>query len=93
MRYRGYKLNGYNATYTQAVFEVREQQNGVLEVTDIEGGITFLVDFGSVCENPKRRTSKWRKDEPKEQGTHIAFGSKGFLEKLKYSGLKPKDGI
>lgn len=87
-------MNGYNATYTQAVFEVREQQNGVLEVADIEGGITFLIDFESVCENPKRRTSKWRKDAPREQqGISVTFGKQGLFEQLKYSGRKPKQGV
>ena len=94
MRYRGYKLNGYNATYDKAIFDVREQQNGVLEVTDIDGGITFLIDFDNAVGEQKRRTSKWRKSEPPETcGKTVAFGGKGIIEKLKYSGRNLKNNI
>ena len=45
----GYKLNGYNATYEKTSFDVREgtnaSKNRVLEVTDVNSGITFFVEF------------------------------------------------
>lgn len=94
MIYRGYRLNGYNATYEKAVFNVVEQQDGVLEIADLESGVTILIDFDSAPETERRRTSKWRKDEPKEQhGTSITFGRKGLFEQLKYTGRKPKQGV
>lgn len=46
---RGYKLNGYNATYERTNFEVNEgynaSKNRVLEVTDINSGVTFFIEF------------------------------------------------
>ena len=91
MRFEGYKISGYDATYRKALFNVVEKgnKNRVLEVTDLESGTTFLIDFdsGSV---PNRRTSGWHKDEAKGQGTNIAFGSKGIFEQLMYEGKKRK---
>lgn len=92
MRAEGYKISGYDATYRKALFNVCERGNRVLEITDLDSGTTFLVDFDSISEQ-NRRTSKWRKDEPKEQGTSITFGSKGLFEQIKYSGRKQKNGV
>ena len=89
MKCRGYRLNGYDATYTKTTFNIVEQENRVLEITDLEGGITFVVEIDSLGEQ-NRRTSKWRKDEPKEQGTSITFGSKGLFEQLMYESKKRK---
>ena len=47
----GYKLNGYNATYRKATFEVKEK-NRVLEITEPDSGITFIVDMNE--EKPKK---------------------------------------
>ena len=92
MKCEGYKISGYDATYRKALFNVCERGNRVLEITDLDSGITFLVDFDSMS-GQNRRTSKWRKDEPREQGTSISFGSKGLFEQIKYSGRKPKNGV
>ena len=49
MRVAGYKLNAYNATYERAYFSVQEGRNAsgnrVLEVTDDDSGITFVLEF------------------------------------------------
>ena len=54
MRVGGYKLRGYDATYDRAVFDVQEGRNAsgnrVLEVTDIDSGVTFIVEF----DDPKK---------------------------------------
>ena len=92
MKCEGYKISGYDATYRKALFNVCERGNRVLEITDLDSGITFLVDFDSMS-GQNRRTSKWRKGEPREQGTSISFGSKGLFEQIKYSGRKPKNGV
>lgn len=41
----GYKVGGYDATYKKTLFSISERgiENGVLEVTDIEAGVTFIV--------------------------------------------------
>jgi hypothetical protein len=48
MRVAGYKLNGYDATYEKTYFDVREgknaEKNRVLEVTDINSGVTFIFE-------------------------------------------------
>lgn len=89
MKVKGYKFSGYDATYRKTLFDVRERGERVLEITDLDSGTTFLIDFDS-AEEQNRRTSKWRKDEPKEQGTSITFGSKGLFEQLMYEGKKRK---
>ena len=57
----GYKLNGYNATYERAYFDVREgvnaSKNRVLEVTDHDSGITFVLEF----EGKKKRRDPHKK--------------------------------
>lgn len=88
MKLEGYKLNGYDATYNKAVFEVAERgttsKNRVLEITELESGITFLLELDSAS-GKNRRTSKWRKEEVSEFGKTIHFGKAGFLEQLKYN--------
>ena len=48
MRIEGYRINGYNATYEQTYFDVREgknaKKNRVLEVEDLNSGITFVFE-------------------------------------------------
>lgn len=91
MKFTGYKFSGYDATYRKALFNVCERGDCVLEITDLDSGTTFLADFDSASEQAQnRRTSRWRKDEPKEQGTTITFGSKGLFEQLMYEGKKCK---
>ena len=55
----GYKLRGYDASYDKAVFDVREGRNAsgnrVLEVTDIDSGITFIVEFDDPKKKNRRR--------------------------------------
>ena len=89
MKCKGYRLNGYDATYTKTTFNIVEQENRVLEITDLEGGIAFVVEFDSAMEQ-NRRTSGWHNGEAKGQGTSISFGSKGLFEQLIYEGKKCK---
>ena len=47
MRVTGYRLKGYDATYEKTTFDVRihkEKKNCVLEVMDINSGMTFIFD-------------------------------------------------
>ena len=44
MKVNGYKLNGYNATYEKTLFNV-VQSGDMLEVTDINSGVTFLLEL------------------------------------------------
>lgn len=65
MRVEGYRLNGYNATYEKTLFEVRGGYNGtkgrVLEVTDIDSGMTFVFETEEDVFRPKRpKTRVWR---------------------------------
>lgn len=93
MKCKGYRLNGYDATYTKTTFNIVEQENRVLEITDLEGGIAFVVEFDSAMEQ-NRRTSKWIKEEWKDNsGVSVNFGKAGLFEQLKYSGHKPKKSI
>ena len=45
----GYKLNAYNATYEKAYFNVQEGRNSsgnrVLEITEDNSGITFILEY------------------------------------------------
>ena len=48
MKAEGYKLNGYDATYEKTLFDVKSKANKeicVLEVLDINSGITFVVEL------------------------------------------------
>ena len=59
---RGYRLNGYNATYERTSFDVREgvnsSKNRVLEVTDINSGITYIFEppDGKSKRDPSKKT-------------------------------------
>lgn len=84
----GYKYNQYDATYRKAVFNVIERGNEsrVLEITDVESGQTFIVDFQDQQQN--RRVGTWKKQRTKQQGKTIHFGRKGMFEQLKYNEKK-----
>jgi hypothetical protein len=66
MRVAGYKLNGYNATYEHTEFDIKHgynsEKNRVLEVTDIDSGVTFIFETEERYKCPKQptRTSVWR---------------------------------
>lgn len=66
MRVVGYRLNGYNATYERTNFDIRHGYNGeknrVLEVTDIESGITFIFETEERYKSDKKpqKTGFWR---------------------------------
>lgn len=86
----GYKYNQYDATYRKAVFNVidRGNESRVLEITDVESGQTFIVDFGNRDQEYKNRVRTWRKPREKQQGKAIHFGKKGMFEQLKYNERK-----
>ena len=94
MKIEGYKLNGYDATYRKALFNVNERgvEGRVLEISDVESGETFLLDLNSTGEDAHRIRS-WRKEDLSGHGRSIHFGSAGFLDKIKYSGHKKKHNI
>ena len=89
MRFEGYKISGYDATYRKALFNVVEKgnKNRVLEITDLESGTTFLIDFDNASV-PNRRTSGWHNGEAKGQGQTIHFGRMGFFKELEYNSRK-----
>lgn len=95
MRVTGYKISGYDATYKKTSFFVTERSAGIFEIEDAESGTTFILDFeGMQYQNQKPRTGIIRdRNTGSESGITIAFGSRGFLEKLKYCGRKPKNSI
>lgn len=88
---RGYKLNGYDVTYKKATFSIVEKQDGVLEITDTESGVTFILDLEDLSDAPERPTRRWRTQESAGHGVSIAFGSKGWYQKLKYGNRKRKE--
>lgn len=90
MKLEGYKISGYDATYRKALFNVCERGNRVLEITDVDSGTTFLVDFNGADREQKRRTSGWHNGDSKGSGKSITFGSKGLFEQLIYEGKKRK---
>lgn len=61
MRVAGYKLKGYDATYERAYFNVQEGHNAsgnaVLEITDNDSGITFILEF----DEKKKKTGSRKK--------------------------------
>ena len=91
MKLEGYKISGYDATYRKALFNVNERgatpESRVLEITELESGTTFLIDFDNANEQ-ERRTGVWRRSSEQDQGKEVHFGSKGFFEKLKYENKK-----
>ena len=88
MRCEGYKLSGYDATYRKALFDIRDRGDNVIEIEDLQGGITFILDL-SKCDGSDRPHT-WRGKEPKGKGLEITYGSKGIYQKLKYGGKKLK---
>ena len=76
MKCKGYRLSGYDATYKETVFSVVEQENRVLEITDLEGGVTFLVDMETCETRQKKRTGKWRQSEDAKHGLSIVANGK-----------------
>lgn len=69
MFYDGYRLNGYNATYDKTRFDIRIGRNGeknrVLEITDINSGMTFIVEADMEIRFNRRRpqTGTWRSEK------------------------------
>ena len=65
----GYRLNGYNATYENAYFDVRlgsnSEKNRVLEVTDMDSGITFIFEADEVLglKRIPTKTRVWRPEK------------------------------
>ena len=59
----GYKLNGYNATYEKTSFDVRKglnaDKNCVLEVTDINSGMTYIFELDNQDRKRKDRKRKF----------------------------------
>ena len=64
----GYKLNSYNATYEKTSFDVRKgtnaDNNSVLEITDINSGITFIFEDDPE-EHRKNRRNKGKRNHRK----------------------------
>jgi len=90
MKFEGYTTSGYDLTYKKSVFNVIER-NGVLEITDVESGTTFVIEINLEDEEVKAdRIRAWRENEVQGQGLSIVFGSKGLMQQLKYGGRKPK---
>ena len=64
----GYKLNGYNATYERTNFDVRYGKNAeekcVLEVTDINSGITFIFEHDPrINKRTRQKTRSWHSEK------------------------------
>lgn len=63
---RGYKLKGYDATYERTNFDIRHgfnaEKNRVLEVTDIDSGMTFIFETEEryKADRPQIKTRSWR---------------------------------
>lgn len=68
MRVPGYKLKGYDATYDRVMFDVRygfnAEKKRVLEVTEINSGITFIFETEPIDQTKSRRRK--RKQNPKK---------------------------
>jgi len=69
MRVAGYKLNGYNATYEKCDLDIwtgkNAQKKRVLEMTDIDSGITYIFETDDVLgvRKNKPKTSAWRSEK------------------------------
>ena len=91
MKIEGYKLNGYDATYRKAVFNVNERgnENRVLEITEVNSGTTFLLDLES-AKLPKSQIRSWRSQDSgkKRHGKELHFGGMGFFKELEYNAKK-----
>ena len=88
MRCEGYKISGYDATYRKALFNIKDRGNNVIEIEDIQGGITFILDLNNY--DGSDRPHIWRGKETENNGLEITYGSKGIYQKLKYGGKKIK---
>lgn len=88
MKCEGYKLSGYDATYRKALFDVRDRGDNVIEIEDVNGGITFILDLDRYGGSDRPHT--WRGKEPQNNGLEITYGSKGIYQKLKYGCKKLK---
>ena len=68
MRVQGYKLNGYNATYERTLLDVKEGRNAdkkcVLEVTDLQSGVTYIFEHESRNRHKNKRVPAKR--DPKK---------------------------
>lgn len=69
MRVKGFKIRGYDAKYERANFDIvhgyNAENNRVLEVTDIDSGITFIFETEEryKIERTKPKTSCWRSEK------------------------------
>ena len=90
MKCKGYKFNEYDATYKQTTFEIFENDRNELEIKDIENGVTFFLDLEDLRNNAKHHDGVWRKQDTKGKGVSVTFGSKGWLQELKYGKKKRK---
>ena len=84
---RGYKLSGYDATYRKTTFNVVERNKNVLEITDTQSGVTFILDFDDATQE-EHGIRSWRTGETKGHGISITLGSCGWYQKLKYEKRK-----
>ena len=59
MKVAGYRLNGYNATYEEVLFDVRDginaEKNCVLDVTEIMSGVTYIFEYEPKMTHKKHR--------------------------------------
>ena len=56
MKVPGYKLRGYDATYEKTTFNAKlhtHDKSCVLEVEDVNSGLTFILDFGDKPQFPQ----------------------------------------
>ena len=88
MKCKGYKISGYDATYRKTTFNVIERSGDVLEITELESGLSFLLDFEGA--DSEHGSGVWRGNNPKGHGVSIVFGSKGWYQQLKYGHRKRK---
>ena len=69
MKVNGYKLNGYNATYERATFDVKDIGNNLVRITDILSGVSYILELEK-AKGSKIRT--WYADSFKlKGGRHI----------------------
>ena len=59
---RGYKLKGYDATYEKCDLDIRIgvncSENRVLEVLDMQSGVTYIFECGDIIRDHKSRGTK-----------------------------------
>ena len=72
MKLKGYKLNGYDATYESAVFDVTDIGNNLVRITDILSGVSYILELEK-AKGSNIRT--WYADNLKVKGgKHIHLG-------------------